>query len=152
MSGIRVHLLLVGALLATLLGCGNEFGPMGSIAGKLTLDGKPPAADTKVIFMQSTQGYTGFGMTDAEGNYRIEWRRSGTTYDGLPVGQYDVMLVPANAIDIDAVSAEDMLAGGPKKVTGKVDIPAKFLRTTTSGLSFAVVEGENQIDIEARSK
>lgn len=62
------------------------------------------------------------------------------------------MLVSADAIDIDDVSAEEMLAGGPKKAAGKVDIPAKFGRTSTSGLSYDIVEGENNIDIEARTK
>ena len=125
---------------------------MGVVTGKLTLDGQPVAAGTKVIFMQPTKGYTGFGITDDSGEYRIEWRRSGTTYDGLPVGKYDVMLVPAGAIDIDEVSPEEMLAGGPKQSAPKTNIPAKFLRTSTSGLSYDVTEGENRIDIDAKSK
>lgn len=133
-------------------GCGgNEFGPIGEISGKLTLDGQPLEAGTKVIFMQPSQGYTGFGITNESGDYEIEWRRSGTTYNGLPVGKYEVMLVPAGAVDIDSVSAEDMLSGGPKPGP-KVAIPAKFLRNSTSGLSYDVVEGKNEINIDARSK
>lgn len=140
----------VGTLL---VGCGgNDFGPMGSISGKLTMDGRPLAAGTKVIFTQPTNGYTGFGLTDEAGQYRIEWRRSGETYDGLPVGNYQVVLVPADAIDVDDVSAEDMLAGGPKKSKGGGSIPPKFLRATTSGLVYDVAEGSNVIDIEAASK
>ncbi len=119
---------------------------------KLTLDGKPLPAGTKVIFMEPANGYTGFGITDESGAYRIEWRRSGTTYDGLPVGNYQVMLVPAGAVDIDEVSAEDMLAGGPKPVKPSVAIPPKLLRNTTSGLAYDVSEGENNIDIAAVSR
>ncbi len=153
MSRIPFASLACTMLIPLILGCGgNEFGPIGSVAGKLTLDGKPLAAGTKVIFMQPTKGYSGFGITNEAGEYRIEWRRSGTTYDGLPVGKYEVMLVSAGAIDIDEVSAEEMLAGGPKKTAAKVDIPAKFLRTTTSGLAFDIVEGENKVDIDAKSK
>src|SRR5690606_33479870 len=120
---------VLAALCLMMAGCGgNEFGPMGAIAGKLTLDGTPLPAGTKVIFMEPASGYTGFGITDDAGNYRIEWRRSGTTYDGLPVGTYQVLLVPAGAIDIDAVSAEDMLAGGPKQPKPSVAIPPHLLR------------------------
>ncbi len=153
MSRITTALIACATLTALIPGCGgNEFGPIGSVAGKLTLDGKPLAAGTKVIFMQPTMGYSGFGVTNDAGEYRIEWRRSGTTYDGLPVGKYEVMLVSAGAVDIDEVSAEDMLAGGPKTTAAKVDIPAKFLRTTTSGLAYDIVAGENKIDIDAKSK
>ena len=153
MSRITAALLSFATLTALIPGCGgHEFGALGSVSGKLTLDGKPLASGTKVIFMQPTQGYSGFGITNAAGEYSIEWRRSGTTYDGLPVGNYQVMLVSAGAVDIDDVSAEDMLAGGPKQSPAKADIPAKYLRTSTSGLTYDIAEGENKIDIQATSK
>ncbi len=143
----------LASLSFVLSGCGgNEFGPMGSIKGKLTLDGQPLAAGTKVIFMQPTQGYSGFGITDEAGDYTIEWRRSGTTYDSMPIGKYEVMLVPAGTVDVDEMSAEEMLAGGPKPAPKSAAIPAKFLRASTSGLAYDVVAGENIINIEARSK
>lgn len=145
--------LVCAALIAVMAGCGgNEFGPMGSVSGKLTLDGKTLPAGTKVIFMEPENGYMGFGITDDAGNYRIEWRRSGTTYDGLPVGNYQVTLVPAGAVDIDEVSAEDMLAGGPKQPKPSVAIPPKLLRGATSGLAYDVAANENVINIEAVSK
>lgn len=145
---------LVGlAFTAGLTGCGgNDFGPMGSVTGKLTLDGETLPAGTKVIFTEPTNGYTGFGITDDAGMYRIEWRRSGETYDGLPVGNYQVMLVPADAVDIDEVSADEMLAGGPARPRGGSSLPPKFLRATTSGLAYDVTEGENVINIEASSR
>ena len=143
----------LGVALSAMGGCGgNDFGPMGTVSGKVTLDGKPVEPDTKVIFMQGTKGYTGFGIVKDAGQYRIEWRRSGTTYDGLPLGNYDVMLVPAGAVDVDEMSAEEMLAGGPKKSTSKAVLPARYLRTTTSGLTFEVAAGDNAIDIELKSK
>ncbi|QDV27672.1 hypothetical protein [Aureliella helgolandensis] len=153
MSRLATSLLLFAALIPMIPGCGgNDFGPIGSIAGKLTLDGNTLPAGTKVIFTQPTKGYTGFSLTNEAGEYRIEWRRSGKTFDGMPVGNYQVMLVPEGAIDIDEVSAEDMLAGGPKPNKPQVAIPPRFLRATTSGLSFDVAEGENTINIDATSK
>lgn len=138
------------ALCFVIAGCGgDDFGPKGSVTGKLTLDGKPLPAGTKVLFMEPEKGYMGFGLTDEAGDYRIEWRRSGTAYDGLPVGNYQVSLVPAGGIDVDEVSADDMLAGGPKQPKPSVAIPAKLLRNTTSGLVYDVKAGENIINIEA---
>lgn len=144
---LRLQLSTLALLcIALLSGCSNKFGPMGSISGSLTVNGKAPAEGTKVIFMEPIAGQAGFGLTDAAGAYSIEWRKEGKTYSGLPVGKYQVMLVPAGSIDIDEMSADEMLDGGPPPEE-KSAIPAKYLRVATSGLEYDITEGENQVDI-----
>lgn len=140
--------LTIGSLCALLLlsGCGRDFGPMGSIAGTLKINGEVPPEGTKLIFMEPAVGHAGYGLTDTTGAFRIEWRKDGQAYDGLPVGSYQVMLVPADMVDVDEISADEMLDGGaPRKM--KSSIPAKFLRASTSGLQYQISEGENQIDV-----
>ncbi len=111
------------------------------------MNGQALPDGTKLIFMQPTNGYAGFGFTDAEGAYNIQWRRSGANYDGLPVGTYQVMLVPAGTADVDEMSADEMLDGGPAPAP-KASLPIKYLRATTSGLEYTITEGENTIDID----
>lgn len=143
---------LVSVLLFGLTGCGgSKFGPIGSVSGKLTMDGETLPKGTKVIFMHPLEGHAGFSFTDSEGNYAIEWRREGKTFDGLPVGNYQVMLVPAGTVDIDDMTADEMLAGGPPPAP-KMTFPQRFTRGATSGLVFDIVEGENKIDIKIASK
>ncbi|MFW6114559.1 MAG: carboxypeptidase-like regulatory domain-containing protein [bacterium] len=138
-------------LFLIMTGCGGtDFGPMGAISGKVTIDGEPVKEGTKVLFMHPSEGHAGFGITDAAGEYRIEWRKGGTTYDGLPVGNYQVMIVPADYVDVDELSADEMLAGGgDQQATGQ--IPPKYLRGSTSGLAYEISEGENEIDIDLES-
>ena len=143
--------LLVLALMLVTIGCGGtDFGPIGSIKGKLTLKSKPVPEGTKVIFMDSEIGHTGFGLTEPDGSYSIEWRREGKTYDGLPVGTYGVMVVAAEFEDVDELSADEMLDGGPSAMPKRISIPPKYMRVTTSGLQYTITEGENEIDIEIK--
>ena len=143
------------ALLATVLvGCGRtDFGPLGSVSGKLTKDGQPQPAGSTVIFMHPIDGHAGFGLTNEAGEYKIEWRKEHRMFDGLPVGKYQVMIVPADGIDVDDLSADEMLAGGANvKVGNKSSIPAKYRRAASSGLEYDIVEGENSIDIDLSSR
>ena len=146
----RLSILLLGATM--LVGCGTNFGPMGAIYGKLTLNGEVQPEGTKVIFMHPTNGHAGFGLTDASGNYRIEWRKEGNSFDGLPVGNYQVMIVPADSVDVEDLSADEMLDGGASTEKLKSVIPAKYMRAATSGLEYDIVEGENIVDLELTSK
>lgn len=79
----------------------------------------------------------------------MQWRKSGKTYHGLPVGRYQVMLIPAGGGDVDHLSAEEMLAGGDKQATaGSQTIPAQYMRAATSGIELTISEGANQFDID----
>ena len=85
--------------------------------------------------------------------YKIEWRKERRTFDGLPVGTYQVMIVPADHIAVDDLSADEMLDGGANaRINKKSSIPRKYLRAATSGLEYEIQEGENLIDIDLSSR
>lgn len=129
-------------------GCGGtDFGDIGQVKGKITYKGEIVEAGTKVIFMKMDKGYAGFAFTDAEGNYQLEWRREGTVYDGLPVGTYKVLVEPPGMVDLEELSAEDMLDGKDNVAPVKPKFNKKYTQTSTSGLEYDIVVGENVIDI-----
>ena len=151
---LTLRLTAFALLAAVLSGCGGtDFGPLGSISGKLTMDGQAQPAGSKVIFMHPTDGHAGFGLTNAAGEYNIDWRKERRTFDGLPVGKYQVMIVPADYVEIDDLSADEMLDGGASaKAIKKPSIPAKYLRAASSGLEYDIHESENPIDIDLSSR
>ncbi|MFG0333036.1 MAG: hypothetical protein ACF8TS_06700 [Maioricimonas sp. JB049] len=145
-------LLMVGSLLAGCRG-GTDFGPMGSVTGKLTMDGEPMAAGTQLLFMQMEAGYAAFGETDAEGNYSIVWAREGERKAEIPTGTYKVLIQPpAVGRDTEELSAEEMLEGGGDVPPAEPQFPRKYQQHSTSGLEYPVGEGENRIDIDISSE
>lgn len=155
-NSVRLRVALAALVLfaaANLAGCGSdEFGPIGEVSGSLLMDGEPVSEGTKLIFMHPTDGHAGFGLTDTEGKFTIEWRRSGTTYNGLPVGNYEVMIVAAGAVDIDELTADEMLAGKMPEMPKRTAIPRKYLRASTSGLRYEVQQGENNFEVNISAK
>ncbi len=112
------------------------------------MDDSPLPEGTEVIFMHPTDGHAGFGFTDIEGNFAIESRRGGKTYDGMPVGKYEVMIVPSSEVDVDQLTADEMLEGkAPEASEPVVQIPKRYFRAKTSGLSYDVVDGDNNFKI-----
>lgn len=140
---------LMLSLIAT-AGCGGstDFGDIGKITGKVTFAGGPLATGTKVIFMQLDTGYAGFAFTDEAGDYSIEWHREGIKYDGMPVGTYKVLVSPPGGVDVEDMSADEMLDGGADKaVAAKPQFNKKYTETATSGIEFNIVAGDNVCDI-----
>jgi hypothetical protein len=140
-------------LVAAASGCGGDsYGPTGRVTGKLTVDGKPLAAGHAVSFMQMEKGFLAFGLTDADGNFEVKSWNQGN----MPVGKYDVMIAPPGGGESEADSsrsAEERFEAG--QVSGgkpRVQFPVRYRETTTSGLHYAVVEGENHFDIDLKPK
>ncbi len=134
-------------------GCSNEtdFGPMGSIAGQLTMDDKPLAQGTQLLFMKMDAGYAAFGETDAEGNYSITWVRDGERKTEVPIGAYKVLIQPpATGKDTEEMSPEEMLAGGDA-APAKPAFPKKYQQHATSGLEYTIQEGPNTVNINLDS-
>lgn len=140
--------------LFVLHGCGGtDFGPMGSVSGKLTMDGKPLDAGTQLLFMQMEKGYAGFAHTDAEGNYSLKWMREDKTWNEMPAGSYKILVQPPEVKNVEELSADQMLAGGDKDLApAKPVFPKKYQDHNTSGLTFEIKEGENKHDIDLDSK
>jgi len=99
--------------------------------------------------MEPKAGYLAFGMTDAEGNYKVTTWNDGN----MPLGTYRVMVhPPAPANDSETASAEEILAHPEKykAVPVKSTIPKKYRETSTSGLTFDIREGANTVDIDLK--
>jgi hypothetical protein len=137
-------------ILLSICGCGGDpYGPTGTVTGKLTMAGKPLPAGHAVSFMQMEAGFLAFGMTDAEGKFEIKSWNGGN----MPVGKYSVMIAPPSGGDVSNLSAEERFEN-PELSAPKVKVlyPARYRETTTSGLSFDVVAGSNNFDIDLKAK
>lgn len=153
-SRVVVNSLLIVLMGMALSACSSEtdYGPMGSVNGKLTIDGKTIDQGTQLLFMKMDAGYAAFGETDADGNYSITWARDGERKSELPLGSYKVLIQPPSVgKDTEEMSAEEMLDGGDV-APAKPKFPAKYQQHSTSGLEYTIKEGENQIDIDLKSK
>jgi len=134
------------AAAALLAGCSSEFdyGPRGTITGRLTKAGKPLLPGTHVSFMEPEKGYLAYGTTDADGNYTVD-----SAFEGqMPIGTYGVMIQPPTTVDPESLDAEAMLSGQGK--VAPTTIPDKYRQFSTSGLTFPITEGENKIDIDLK--
>lgn len=142
-----------GLVVMVTLGCsrGPNYGPTGTISGKLTMDGEPLAEGTQLLFMQMDAGYAAFGATDADGNYEIIWIRDGARKREVPTGVYKVLIQPpAIGTEVELMTADQMLEGGDV-APAKPDFPSRYQQHSTSGLEYTVTEGPNTIDIDLDS-
>jgi hypothetical protein len=80
--------------LVAVVGCGtaSDLPPLGSVSGKLTVDGKP-AANMSVEFhpdnTAGTKGPMSFGITDGEGKFKLY---TGGGQEGAVVGKHVVVV------------------------------------------------------------
>lgn len=145
-------LLLCGILFVP--GCSKEhdYGPTGTIDGRLTMDGNPLPEGTKVMFMMQREGYLAYGLTDAEGNFTI----GGWNDGNMPTGTYKVMLQPAgdDAEMVENMTPEEQLEyrAPKKKKTTDVAFPKRYRSIETSKLEYQVEKGPNTIPIDIQSK
>ena len=142
--------LTVLMIVVTLLGCNSApYGPTGKITGKLTMDGKLLPAGHAVTFMQMNSGFLAFGITDSDGKFVVGSWNNGD----MPIGKYDVMIAPPTGGDVSNLSAEERFdkpeLSAPK---ARVQYPARYRETTTSGLQFTVIKGDNHFDIDLKPK
>ena len=144
----------IGPLLISLtlvVGCGPAVdgysGPRGSVAGRLTIDGKPVREGCQILLMAARGSFVAAGTVEGDGSYKALYRVPA----GLPVGDYLVQLgVPPNNYNTSSVAA----GVGDSMTTGDVDqrqrawkaslpFPQRYLSTSTSGLKLTVQPGAN---------
>ncbi len=102
--------------------------PLGTVHGKVTLDGKP-LAGAGVVFQPEGRGRDSTGFTDGDGNYTLNYIRDA---QGAAVGWHSVRIT----------------AGDP--VTGKPEpVPARY--NVKSELRKEVKAGDNKIDFDLSS-
>ncbi|HMP05657.1 MAG TPA: carboxypeptidase-like regulatory domain-containing protein [Lacipirellulaceae bacterium] len=125
------------AALSASLGCGGAFDA--SVSGVVSLDGAPVPRGT-VSFAPIDSGPTAYGLIGSDGRYVLHTGRE----EGLPPGEYRVSVVATE------VSPPRGPQGGPPPL-GKMLTPLWYRDIATSGLSFTVNRGKNQIDIQLNS-
>lgn len=147
----QILYLTLGLALCT--GCGSK---LGSVTGKVQLDGKP-LSNAVVTFMPVGGGSSGSGTTDTEGNYKL----NSVAADGLEPGKYKVAITSvqvAEAVteEIDMNSPEYLaMASGvgmesAKSKAPKEKIPARYNSATE--LEEDVPAGPVTLNFELKSK
>jgi hypothetical protein len=126
-----------GATCALLCGCGGTYDS--TVHGLVKLDGNPVPRGT-VTFAPAGNGSTAYGLVQSDGSYQLHTGRE----EGLPPGQYTVTIA---ANEAPTVAGRD---GGPPP-TGKPITPEWYRNPTSSGLSFTVESGDNEINLDLKS-
>lgn len=135
---VAVSFCTLVALLAATAGCGSRL-PLGEVTGRVTFNGEPVTKGT-VIF-QASYGPQAVGGLDEQGNYRLNMPTVG---EGAIVGENVVSIMPPTDI---AIIGMPEYPGAPPKVRFD-NIPEKFRRPQTSGLTREVKPGSNVFDFE----
>ncbi|HQX51225.1 MAG TPA: hypothetical protein PLR25_15020 [Planctomycetaceae bacterium] len=125
---------LMGGLL---LGCGAaepDYGPLGTLSGKVTFNGGPLTEGT--IILDREGGGSGAAPMQADGTFLVTDR-----IGGIPVGTYKVGFE----------AAQEEIAGtldSPPQMKAKLILPEKYYNTSESGLTVEVKEGSNTLEFE----
>ena len=124
-------------LLATApTGCGKSE-VLGKVSGKVTFQGEPVSKGL-VLLANAEKGVHVMAELRGDGTFDVE------TADGfgLPPGTYQVAITPPRIeFPIDPTGAPPVIREYP-------NIPAKYRDAATSGLTIAVEEGENRLDVD----
>lgn len=137
----------------SLLGCSGE--NVGSVTGKVTMDGQP-LPNAIVTFTPQAGGRTGTGKTDANGQYKLVFAGG----EGATIGMNKVSVTTApetvavteTSSDSEAYAQQAMGGSASDYDTAKVTepIPARYNKNTE--LTFEVKSGSNVYDIELKSQ
>jgi hypothetical protein len=124
--------IITGCLLAFILTSGCERGTrpeLGTVHGKVTLDGKP-LKGAGIGFRPESGARESMGATDADGNYTLNYIRE---IQGAAVGMHTVRISTANPS------------------TGKPELVPKQYNTAST-LRKEVIAADNVIDFDLKSK
>jgi hypothetical protein len=122
-----------------MVGCGGVYDA--SVHGVVMLDSSPISRGT-VSYSPTNGGPSAYGRIDSDGTYFLRTGRE----EGIPSGQYEVTVV-ANEPPMEKRSK----SGGPPQA-GKLITPAWYRSAKTSGLSYTVESGSNEINIDLSSE
>ena len=120
-------------------GCGGVYDA--SVHGVVMLDSSPVPRGT-VSYSPTNGGPSAYGRIDSDGSYFLRTGRE----EGIPSGQYNVTVV-ANEPPVEKRSK----SGGPPPA-GKLITPAWYRSARTSGLSYTIESGSNEINIDLSSE
>jgi hypothetical protein len=118
-----------------LTGCGGTY--ESAVSGVVKLDGNLIDRGT-VSFAPQGAGAAAFGVIESDGRYALSTGRE----EGLPSGQY-LVTVAANKPPASLRNKD----GGPAAL-GEPITPEWYRNPATSGLTYTVEPGDNEINIE----
>lgn len=149
LTGRRILLMQAACAVALVVsGCsgGYDYGPTGTVSGKLLYKGQPLRPGTAVVLKNLTTGYACMGQTGPAGEYTLDSWNDGN----LPVGKYEVMIQPPAPIDPETIDPQALIDNPKLMEQTKVtyDFPQKYSQLSSSGLSFEVKEGKNEYNVE----
>ncbi len=130
-----IVVLFAASLLA---GC-SKYGA--SVHGTVRLDGQNLPRG-KVMFSPAEKGPPATGKINADGTYSLKVG----TEESLPAGVYTATVVAHEQADLSKREG-----GAPPPIPKRLT-PVKYQKVTTSGLSYTVEKGNNEINIELSSK
>jgi hypothetical protein len=152
---IGVLALLLG--LTAISGCGSDGRlPTAPVAGKITFDGKPLANAEIWLVPRSDEVKNAKVTIRPYAKTRPDGTLTVTSYlvdDGAPLGEYAIMIVPPGSrTNTDEERANDAPSEAKRRERPLASFPAKYRDPTTSGLTFTVKGGPNQLVLDLKSK
>jgi hypothetical protein len=131
-------MLAISLLSLTALGCGRS----GNVSGQVRLEGKPLVFGT--VQFEGSDGRLQQANIERDGSYYVT---------GVALGDAMVAVSSRNPKSSDFIPIEK--EGMPKMprlpdIPGWFPIPKTYEKFATSGLTFPIKAGENQIDIELK--
>jgi hypothetical protein len=124
-----------------LSGCGGagdvDYGPLGTVSGKVTFQGAP-LAEGQILIEKQGGGGSGGAEIQPDGTYKVV-----DTKGGVSVGTYNVSIVPPTV-------EKDLGPNTPPTQEPKemANLPKKYHTFETSGLTVEIKEGENTKDFD----
>ncbi len=135
---LPVALVLLGLCLT---GCGGPREILGKVSGKVTFQGEP-VSEGLVIFSNTDKGVYMTAKLGPDGSYAVKMAEG----SGLPLGTYQVSITPP----LVEVPLGPMLT--PPKPRAFPNIPPKYRRNETSGLTLTVEQGDNTFDVDMEKR
>lgn len=124
-------------------GCSGEPKPeVGNVKGKVTLDGAA-FAEGRVQFTDPKTARSSIAELKPDGTFEVV-----ALEGGLRLGTYEIAVVPPPDAGLDPIEA----AKGVKPPVATSKIPAMYREFATSGFKIIVKKGNNQADLDMKSK
>jgi hypothetical protein len=119
-------------------GCGGGSAEnVAEVTGQVTIDGQP-LSNARIQFVPVAGGSPSFGMTDAQGNYKLTYTRD---VEGAIIGEHTVNISTYVEADPDR---EPPVTAVPEKVPARYNVKTELKKT--------VEDGSNTIDFPLEGK
>ena len=144
----KVHVVRRVALVALLtsvvaVGCGTPGEELGPVTGRVTFDGKP-VTGAIILFQDDGRGIHMQAKLDENGRFEVSMAAG----YGLPLGTYAVAVKPTGDLPPEMQGPVDPSLFTDLQRSQRPDIPQKYRRASTSGLTITVEHGGSDSIIE----